>query len=176
MGVPDWAPAFLAIWQRPQKPTVADAYKEFSDCCEGPTPSIFAVRRFLAKMADADREAGRETGNALLKRRPHKRRSTDELWPTDVYTADGTTFDAEIQHPVHGRPFKPEVTFILDVATRRCVGMPVIRARPRRSVVRCPCGCCGAPKPRRCIGKSRPNSFRRSSTGRPPTAFCRRTT
>ena len=125
MGVPDWAPAFLAIWQRPQKPTVADAYKEFSDCCEGPTPSIFAVRRFLAKMADADREAGRETGNALLKRRPHKRRSTDELWPTDVYTADGTTFDAEIQHPVHGRPFKPEVTFILDVATRRCVGMSI---------------------------------------------------
>jgi len=125
MAVPDWAPTFLAIWQRPQKPTVADAYKEFSDCCEDPAPSIFAVRRFLAKMADADREAGRETGNALLKRRPHKRRSTDELWPTDVYTADGTTFDAEIQHPIHGRPFKPEVTFILDVATRRCVGMSI---------------------------------------------------
>ena len=55
-----------------------------------------AVRRFLDKMADADREIGRDTHNALLKRRPHKRRRTDELWPTDVYTADGTTFDAEI--------------------------------------------------------------------------------
>ncbi len=125
MTVPDWAPAFLAVWQQPQKPTIADAYKDFADGYEGQPPSIFAVRRFLAKMADADREAGRDTGNALLKRRPHKRRRTDELWPTDVYTADGTTFDAEIQHPVHGQPFKVEVTFVLDVATRRCVGMSI---------------------------------------------------
>ncbi len=135
MRVPDWAPAFLAIWQRPQKPTVTDAYKEFSDSYEGVTPSIFAVRRFLAKMADADREAGRDTGNALLHRRPHKRRSTDELWPTDVYTADGTTFDAEIQHPIHGRPFKPEVTFIVDVATRRCVGLSIGEAEGAGTVL-----------------------------------------
>jgi len=135
MTVPDWAPAFLAIWQRPQKPTVADAYREFADNYEGRPPSIFAVRRFLAKMADPDREAGRDTGNALLHRRPHKRRSTDELWPTDVYTADGTTFDAEIQHPIHGRPFKPEVTFIVDVATRRCVGMSIGEAEGAGTVL-----------------------------------------
>ncbi|UJX43257.1 Mu transposase C-terminal domain-containing protein [Desulfovibrio sp. JY] len=135
MGVPDWAPAFLAIWQRPQKPTVADAYKRFAEAWEGTPPSIFAVRRFLAKMADPDREAGRDTGNALLKRRPHKRRSTTELWPADVYTADGTTFDAEIQHPIHGQPFKAEVTFVLDVATRRCVGMSIGEAESAGTVL-----------------------------------------
>ena len=135
MAVPDWAPAFLAIWQRPQKPTVTDAYKEFSGAYAGSLPSIFTVRRFLDKMATPDREAGRATGNALLKLRPHKRRSTDELWPTDVYTADGTTFDAEVQHPVHGRPFKPEVTFVLDVATRRCVGMSIGEAESAGTVL-----------------------------------------
>ena len=135
MTVPNWAPAFLAIWQRPQKPTVTDAYNQFAQTWEGAPPSIFAVRRFLAKMADADRETGRDTGNALLKRRPHKRRCTSELWPTDVYTADGTTFDAEIQHPVHGQPFKPEVTFVLDVATRRCVGLSIGEAESAGTVL-----------------------------------------
>ena len=38
MAVPDWAPTFLAIWQRPQKPTVADAYTEFADNSEGQSP------------------------------------------------------------------------------------------------------------------------------------------
>ncbi|GFK94451.1 hypothetical protein NNJEOMEG_02296 [Fundidesulfovibrio magnetotacticus] len=125
MAVPAWAPAFLAIWQRPQKPSIADAYRQFADECTGTLPSIFAVRRFLEKVAAPDREAGRATGNALLKLRPYKRRRTDELWPTDVYTADGTTFDAEIQHPLHGSPWKPEITLVIDVATRRCVGLAV---------------------------------------------------
>jgi len=126
MRVPAWAPAFLAIWQQPQKPTIADAYRRFEETyAGGKPPSIFAVRRWLEKMAAPDREAGRATGNALLHLRPHKLRRTDELWPGDVYTADGTTFDAEIQHPIHGQPWKPEVTLVIDVATRRCVGISV---------------------------------------------------
>jgi putative transposase len=123
MTVPVWGEAFLAHYQRPQKPAVTNAYKDFAAEWPGKAPSIFAVRRWLEKMAMADREAGRATGNALLHLRPHKRRSTDELWPTDIFTADGTTFDAEIRHPIHGQPFKPEVTLFLDVATRRCVGL-----------------------------------------------------
>lgn len=88
-------------------------------------PSVHACRRLLAKMSQPEREAGRATGNALLKLRPYQRRDTSELWPTDVYTADGTTFDAEVLHPDHGQPFKPEITAILDVATRCCVGISV---------------------------------------------------
>ncbi|WP_459932126.1 Mu transposase C-terminal domain-containing protein [Fundidesulfovibrio butyratiphilus] len=123
MHWPEWADAFLAHYQRPQKPAMTNAYKDFKAEWPGKAPSIFAVRRWLDKLAMPDREAGRATGNALLKLRPHKRRSTDELWPTDIYTADGTTFDAEIRHPLHGQPFKPEVTLFIDVATRRCVGL-----------------------------------------------------
>jgi len=123
MRVPEWASAFLAIWQVPSKPSVVDAYRRFTEERAGEAPSIFAVRRFLEKMAMPDREAGRRTGNALLKLRPHKLRKTGEYWAGDFYTADGTTFDAEIQHPIHGQPFKPEVTLVVDVVTRRCVGL-----------------------------------------------------
>lgn len=41
------------------------------------------------------------------------------------YTADGKTFDAEVQHPIHGGAFKPEITTIVDVFTRKCVGWSV---------------------------------------------------
>lgn len=125
MSIPAWAPAFMAHYQRPQKPTMVDAYNDMCRDWQGTPPSIYAVRRWLKKVALPELEAGRCTGNALLKLRPHKRRSTEELWPGDVYTADGTTFDAEIQHPYSGNPFKPEVTMVIDVATRMCVGVSV---------------------------------------------------
>lgn len=136
---PAWFDDFLRYWQRPQHPSVVLAYSEFcKDLAargEKHPPSIHAVRRLLAKMRAPEREAGRATGNALLKLRPYQRRDTSELWPGDVYTADGTTFDAEVLHPEHGQPFKPEVTAVLDVATRRCVGLSIALAENRYTVL-----------------------------------------
>lgn len=132
MAVPAWAPLFLSFYQRPQNPSLAEAHRDFARAwqAEQPSraPSIDAVRRFLTKVAKPDLQAGRKTGNALLHLKPHLKRKTDTLQPTDVYTADGTTFDAEIAHPDTGRPFKPEVVLFLDVATRRCVGLSVALA------------------------------------------------
>lgn len=123
MTPPAWASAFLALYQVPSKPSVEDCLRRLE--VPGRKPSRDAVYRFLRKMGMPARETGRATGNALLSLRPHKRRTTDHLLPGDVYTADGTTFDAEIQHPGSGQPFKPEITAMLDVATRRCVGLSV---------------------------------------------------
>jgi putative transposase len=132
MSVPAWAPLFLSCYQRPQNPSLAEAHRDFARAwqAEQPSraPSIDAVRRFLAKVARPDLETGRKTGNALLHLKPHMKRKTEKLLPGDVYTADGTTFDAEIAHPDSGRPFKPEVVAFLDVATRRCVGISVALA------------------------------------------------
>ncbi len=132
MAVPGWAPLFLEHYPRPQNPTLAEAHRDFSRAWKARyaslPPSIHAVRRFLDKVARPDLEAGRKTGNALLKLKPYVKRNTAELLPCDVYTADGTTFDAEIQHPDTGRPFKPEIVLMLDVATRRCVGLSVALA------------------------------------------------
>lgn len=135
---PAWFDEFLGCFQRPQHPPVSLAYAEFSAAMRkrGETPpSIHAVRRALAKMSAPAREAGRATGNALLKLRPYQRRDTSELWPGDVYTADGTTFDAEVLHPGNGQPFKPELTAIIDVATRRCVGISIALAESKLTVL-----------------------------------------
>jgi putative transposase len=57
--------------------------------------------------------------------KPFVRRSIDDLLPNDIWSADGHTFDAEVQHPFHGRPFRPEITTVVDIATRRVVGFSV---------------------------------------------------
>ena len=131
MGVPAWAADFLAVYQRPSNPTLADAYRQVFGLPHRPNPdapSIHAVRRFVSKFSLPARMQGRKTGNAWLCVLPHRRRDTSDLWPTDIYTMDGTTFDAEIMHPHNGQPFKPEITLVIDVATRRCVGMSVALA------------------------------------------------
>lgn len=123
MSIPAWADAFLALYKTPQNPSVADCLRQMQR--HGEPPAAHLVYRFLRKIGLPSRMAGRATGNALLKLRPHKIRTTGHLLPGDVYTADGTTFDAEIQSPQNGQPFKPEITLVLDVATRRCVGVSV---------------------------------------------------
>ena len=167
MTPPAWLHLFLAFWQRPQKPSVAQAYEEFAGACQSiiagagsgfpvdlnvtdmqrfllnvaaelqksGIPSVYAVRRWLQKIALPEREAGRRTGNALLHLRPHKLRLTDDLLPTDVYTADGTTADVEVLHPYNGQPFKPELTFVVDVATRRVVGVSVALAEDKFTIL-----------------------------------------
>ena len=167
MTPPAWLHLFLKFWQRPQKPSIAQAHEEFAGACQSiitgvntnlpvdlnvtgtqcfllnaaaelqksGIPSIYAVRRWLQKIALPEREAGRRTGNALLHLRPHKLRLTDDLLPTDVYTADGTTADVEVLHPYNGQPFKPELTFVVDVVTRRVVGVSVALAEDKFTIL-----------------------------------------
>lgn len=123
MRVPDWARRFLAIWQVPQKPSVDAAWREFSG--EYPGISIHQVRRLVGKLGAVTRERGRMGPRELKNIKPFIRRDFSHLEPNDIWTADGHCFDAEVQHPLHGRPFRPEITAILDIATRRCVGWSV---------------------------------------------------
>lgn len=129
-SVPEWATPFLSFYQVPQKPSVDHAYSQFVNayrtCDHGwDFPSIHQVRRFLAKLGNVTREVGRMGPRELKNIRPFVRRTFDQLLPNDVWSADGHTFDAEIQHPLHGRPFRPEITAIVDIATRRAVGFSI---------------------------------------------------
>ncbi|MFN3879833.1 MAG: Mu transposase C-terminal domain-containing protein [Nitrincola lacisaponensis] len=128
--VPEWANRFLQAWQKPEKPSVEHAYREFVaqwDAPEAP-PSIHAVRRFLSKMGNVSREKGRLGARELKNLLPFVRRDFNQLLPADIYSADGHTFDGEVQHPLHGRPFRPEITTWIDIATRRVVGVSVALA------------------------------------------------
>lgn len=135
MAVPAWAKSFLSFYQQPQKPAVADAYRQFAEVTPAASrPSIHQVRRFLDKLGAVTRERGRMGPRELKNIQPFVRRDFSLLEPNDVWTADGHTFDAEVQHPFHGRPFRPEITVFADIATRRALGWSVDLAESSMAV------------------------------------------
>lgn len=125
MSVPAWAADFLRCFQRPTKPSVEAAYAEFAGRSQGERPSIHQVRRFLNKLSPEARETGRRTPQELKALQPFKRRTTKHLLPCDVFTADGHKFDAEVLNPRTGKPYRPETTTVIDVATRRILGISI---------------------------------------------------
>ena len=135
MSVPAWAKTFLSFYQTPSKPSVETAYREYCAATpEAKHPSIHQVRRFLDKLGAVTRERGRMGDRELKNIQPFVRRDFSLLEPNDVWSADGHTFDAEVQHPFHGRPFRPEITVFIDIATRRSVGWSVNLAESSMAV------------------------------------------
>jgi putative transposase len=122
--LPAWFDGFLQHYARPTKPSIAEALRAFSrELPQGAArPTEKQVRHALKKMPILQRLRGREGKLALRARQAYVARDFSDLSPTSVYVADGKTFDAEIAHPIHGQPFRPELTTIVDVATRRIVG------------------------------------------------------
>ena len=117
-----WLKDFLRYYQRPAKPSIAHALEMMAR--DGLTPPSYdQARRVLKRLSLPAQERGRDGRLAIRKYLPYVARDTSGLLPTAIYTADGTTFDAEVEHPVSKKPFKPEVTTILDVATRKVVGV-----------------------------------------------------
>jgi putative transposase len=125
--IPPWAAPLLQLWQQPQKPALArvliDLARELPPGV--PCPSYAQARAFLARMDAVERQRGRMGPNAIRSIRPYRKRTTDHLQAGDVFVCDGHCFDAEWGHPMHGGPFRPEVTPVLDVKTRKCVGWSV---------------------------------------------------
>jgi len=128
MSIPSWAPAFLTEYQTPQKRSVAEAYALFAEKSTGALPSIHAVRRWLDKVGAVTLQTGRMGARALKNIQGFVKRSFEDLLPGDIYTADGHQFDAQIQHPIHGQAWRPEITSVVDVATRRVMGFSVALA------------------------------------------------
>lgn len=127
MEVPAWAPYLLSIYSTPQKPSLAYCMAVLAKTL--PTsieiPSYASANRFIKKLGNVEAQKGRIGNRELKNIKPFVRRDTTKMWPTDAYTADGHTFDAEIAHPAHGKAFRPEITTVLDIATRRCTGWSV---------------------------------------------------
>lgn len=121
---------FLKHWARPTKPSIPDAHAEYLKASADPSKALtltqveYIVSR---KLNNIQKNIGREGILTLRSRLPYISRDTDDMWPTTVYIADGKTFDAEVADAVSGRAMRPEITSILDVATRKCVGVAISR-------------------------------------------------
>jgi putative transposase len=119
---------FLKFYARPQKPNMTEALKDYLESGPKDLLTIDQVGHALRKKLNGiERHVGREGLLTLRSRLAYIQRDTSNLLPTTIYTADGKTFDAEIADPVQGHPCKPEITSILDVATRKCVSFALSR-------------------------------------------------
>ena len=128
MQVPAWAVELLKLWSQPQKPSLTVVLEQLPNYLQDgiDCPTYNQAYRFLKeKMGNVDVQKGRMGERELKNLKPFIRRGTENMLPTDVYTADGHCFDAEVAHPMHGKAFRPEITAILDVATRKIVGWSV---------------------------------------------------
>ena len=127
--IPEWAGILLKIWSDPAKPELAEVMRRIEAAYKDSAvdvPSYHQARYFLeTHIGNVERERGRMGSREIKNIKPFIRRDTAPLLPTDVYTADGHTFDAEVAHPNTGKPFRPEVTTVMDVHTRMIVGYSI---------------------------------------------------
>lgn len=128
--VPNWLPYFREHYNIPTKPSVREIHEKLTlnpHLLPGGVqlPSVRTVERILKSLGDVEANRGRMLPRELKNLKAFNRRDFSKLLPTDVFTADGHTVDMYVLHPVHGKPFRPEVTSILDVATRLCVGWSI---------------------------------------------------
>lgn len=124
-GAQAWHPYFLRAWRQFQNPELSEVLRTHLPPLlpEGmEVPSYDQARRFLRSLSPQERERGRKGPRAMFALKAYKKRDTSDLEPTSIYTADGKLFPAEVMNPLSGLPFKPEVTTVLDVATKRAVG------------------------------------------------------
>jgi putative transposase len=126
MSIPAWGPALLAV-KNFQGRSLRDII-DIDLAAPGalppgvPVPSYGQARRWLDKVSTIERNRSRMGPKELKSIKPYVKRDLSGLDPLDVVQSDGHCLDAEALHPRHGRPFRPEMTSIIDLATRMCVG------------------------------------------------------
>lgn len=127
--IPPWAGILLKLWSDPAKPELAEVMRRIETAYADSNvemPSYHQARYFLeTHIGNVERERGRMGSREIKNIKPFVRRDASVLLPSDVYTADGHTFDAEVAHPDTGKPFRPEITTVLDVHTRMVVGYSI---------------------------------------------------
>lgn len=122
---------FMRGYARPAKPKITNIHKTYIDA----TPdgiealSINQVQYILREKLDhIEKNKGREGRLALRARMAFVSRDTSDILPGTIYVGDGHTFDARVEGPGGSRaPMRPEITAIIDVATRRAIGWAISR-------------------------------------------------
>lgn len=127
-----WLSWFLGIYRQKNALSVEAAYLQFeiewqvkfaeNELMLAEMPSIAQVRRALAKLPVHLLEMGRLSGSKYKQLLPYVKRDWDLFVANDIWIGDGHSMKLKVAHPIHGRPFTPELTMIVDGASRKIVG------------------------------------------------------
>ncbi|EFX2269449.1 transposase [Shigella sonnei] len=85
-------------------------------------PSYDVVRYAMKKLPEVVKQKGRVTGSEYRQLEGFTRRDWTAMPVNYVWIGDGHGMKLKCAHPIHGRPFSPEVTFVIDGGTRFVVG------------------------------------------------------
>ncbi|OOF50299.1 transposase [Rodentibacter genomosp. 1] len=123
---------FLGIFRQKNALSVAESYRYF--CAEwqeryheqpdmlDALPSLDQVRHALNKLPKHILQKGRLSGSKYKQLLPYVERDWSPFAANDIWIGDGHSLKMKVAHPIHGRPFTPELTMIVDGASRKIVG------------------------------------------------------
>lgn len=127
-----WLADFLAEYRHASGRPMTEAYDDFvaewqRRHAEEPymlqvIPSYDAILRVMRKLPERVKQKGRVTGSEYKQLEGFTRRDWDAMPVNYVWIGDGHGMKLKCAHPIHGRPFSPESTFVVDGATRFVVG------------------------------------------------------
>lgn len=120
--------AFLRFYCHPSRPPVSEAYRQMKMWLMQQridAPSYSTVCRIEQSLPVTLKYRGRVTGSEWRGLKPYIDRDVSMFHANDIWVGDGHSFKAKVQHPIHGQPFTPEITFILDWVSRKIVGWSV---------------------------------------------------
>ena len=127
-----WLPEFLAQYRQANGRPLSEASEDFvADWqrrhADEPymlevMPSYDVVRYAMKKLPEVVKQKGRVTGSEYRQLEGFTRRDWTAMPVNYVWIGDGHGMKLKCAHPVHGRPFSPEVTFVIDGGTRFVVG------------------------------------------------------
>lgn len=123
--------AFLRFYCNPARPPVSEAYKKMLTWLQErglPTLSESTACRIENDLPVTVKYRGRVTGSEWRSLKIYVERDVSMFYSNDIWVGDGHSFKAKVQHPIHGQPFTPEVTFIRDWVSRKIVGWSVALA------------------------------------------------
>ncbi|AHE72583.1 hypothetical protein M942_04680 [Enterobacter ludwigii] len=127
-----WMVDFLPHWRSLNGPTLQAAYRSFEaewytrytdqPAMLAAIPSYHAVNRAMKKFSRRELACGRVSGSAARALETYQKRDWSQMPVNGCWVSDGKSMNLKVAHPIHGQPFTPELTLVIDGRTRYVVG------------------------------------------------------
>lgn len=139
-----WMADFLRKYRNPNRPSVAAAYEALQEdwldmygdnqLMMAQLPTLDNVRYALKKIPKAERQRGRYTGAEYKSLLPFIRRDWSVMPVNGVWVGDGHGMKMEVINPATGKPFRPEITLVIEGLTRVVVGWSLAQSESQVAV------------------------------------------